>query len=326
LNILVTGGAGYIGSICAELLLVRGYKVIVLDNLHEGHRAAVPPGAIFCQADLGVPEQIEAVFSSHQIHAVMHFAAEALVGKSMHLPSLFYMANVANGIHLLDATVRHDVDKFIFSSTAATYGEAKRVPIAEDDPALPINPYGKSKLTFEQILADYRTYTGLKYVTLRYFNVAGASTERGECRREETHLIPRVLDAALGKVREIEIYGADYPTHDGSCVRDFVHVIDVANSHIRALEEIERVSGELFNVASSSGYSTFEVFRMAERIAGRSIRVRICPRRPGDPAVLVASSEKIKRMLGWEATHSSLEEIVRSAWDWRQRFPNGYAN
>jgi UDP-glucose 4-epimerase len=325
LNILVTGGAGYIGSVCSEVLLSRGHDVVVLDNLQEGHRAAVPPKAAFCPADLAEPKRIDEVFSSHKIDAVMHFAAEALVGKSMLVPSTFYAANVACGINLLDAMVRHGVNEFIFSSTAATYGEAKSVPITEEHPTVPINPYGKSKLTFEQILADYRAYTGLKYVVLRYFNVAGATAERGESREEETHLIPKVLDTALGKISHLEIYGTDYATPDGSCVRDYVHVLDIADSHLRALEGIDHVSGEVFNVATSCGYSNLEVFRTAERITGRSIPYHLCARRPGDPAVLVASSGKLKRVLGWEATHSSLEEILRSAWDWRLRFPNGYA-
>ena len=326
MNILVTGGAGYIGSICSEVLLQCGHRVVVLDNLQEGHRSAVPPAAVFCLADLAEPTQIEKVFSAHKIDAVMHFAAEALVGKSMLVPSTFYAANVACGINLLDGMIRHGVSKIIFSSTAAAYGEAKSVPITEEHPAKPINPYGKSKLTFEQVLADYRAYTGLQYVVLRYFNVAGASAERGESRRDETHLIPKVLDTALGKIRQMEIYGTDYPTPDGSCVRDYVHVLDIADSHIRVLEQIDRLNGEVFNVATSSGYSNLEVFRTAERVTGRNIPVQLCARRPGDPAVLVASSEKLKRVLSWEAAHSSLEEILQSAWDWRLHFPHGYSD
>jgi len=324
LKILVTGAAGYIGSICAEVLLSRGHQVIALDNLQEGHRAAVPPGAVFCLADLAVRPQIKEVFSSHQIDAVMHFAGEALVAKSVREPSTFYAANVACGVNLLDAMVRHGVNKFIFSSTAATYGEPEVVPIPEDHRKAPINPYGKSKLTFEQILADYRGYTGLKYVTLRYFNAAGATAERGEAHREETHLIPRVLDTALGAYPVIEIFGHDYPTPDGTCLRDFVHVLDISESHIRALEEIDRVPGEAFNVGNSQGYSNLEVVQTAERITGRRIPHKLSPRRPGDPAVLVASNEKLKRSLGWVATHSSLEEILQSAWDWRRKFPRGY--
>lgn len=324
MRILVTGAAGYIGSICSEVLLGRGHQVVAVDSLIEGHRSAVPPAAVFCRADLGVRSEIEAVFSAHKIDAVMHFAAEALVGKSMREPSTFYAANVACGVNLLDAMVRHGVDKFIFSSTAATYGEPHTTPIPEDHPQQPINPYGKSKLRFEQILNDYRGYTGLKYAVVRYFNAAGASRERGEAHRTETHLIPRVLDAAAGKLPEMEIFGHDYPTPDGTCVRDYVHVLDIAESHVLALEEIDRVAGEAFNVGNNRGYSNLEVVREAEKITGHKVPHRLSPRRPGDPATLVAANEKLKRVLGWEPRHSSLSEILQSAWDWRQRFPNGY--
>ncbi|HYL83516.1 MAG TPA: UDP-glucose 4-epimerase GalE [Candidatus Angelobacter sp.] len=324
MNILVTGAAGYIGSICAEFLLSRGMNVIALDSLLEGHRAALPPGAVFCQVDLGNREQLEGVFSQHKIDAVMHFAAEALVAKSVREPSIFYATNVACGVNLLDAVTRHGVRKFIFSSTAATYGEPKIVPIPEDHPKAPINPYGKSKLVFEGILADYRSYTGLQYVALRYFNAAGASTERGEHHRVETHLIPRVLDAAAGVIPHVDVFGTDYPTPDGTCVRDYIHILDIADSHVRALEEIDRVSGEAFNVGNSRGFSILEVIGAAERITGRKIPRKLGPRRPGDPAVLVASKDKLKRMLGWEASHSSLEEIIQSAWDWKQKYPRGY--
>jgi UDP-glucose 4-epimerase len=324
LKILVTGAAGYVGSICSEVLLSRGHQVIALDNLQEGHRAAVPPRAVFCLADLAVRPQIEEVFTSQKIDAVMHFAGEALVAKSVREPSTFYAANVACGINLLDAMVRHGVNKFIFSSTAATYGEPELVPIPEDHRKTPINPYGKSKLTFEQVLADYHGYTGLKFVALRYFNAAGASSERGEAHREETHLIPRVLDTALGAYPEIKIFGSDYPTPDGTCVRDYIHVLDIADSHVRALEQIDCVPGEVFNVGNSRGYSNLEVVQTAERITGRRIPSKLSPRRLGDPAVLIASNEKLKRTLGWEASHSSLEEIIQSAWDWRRKFPRGY--
>jgi len=323
-NILVTGAAGYIGSICSEALLARGMHVIALDNLLEGHRAAVPPGAVFCQVDLGDRAQLERVFTQHRIDAVMHFAAEALVAKSVREPSIFYATNVACGVNLLDAMTRHSVKKFIFSSTAATYGEPEIVPIPEDHRKAPINPYGKSKLTFEGILADYKTYTQLKYVTLRYFNAAGASKQFGEHHRIETHLIPRVLDAASGILPHVDVFGTDYPTPDGTCVRDYIHVLDIADSHVRALEEIDLVSGEAFNVGNSRGFSILEVIDAAERITGRKIPRKLGPRRPGDPAVLVASKEKLKRTLGWEASHSSLEEIIQSAWDWRQRHPHGY--
>jgi len=325
-NILVTGAAGYIGSVCAEVLVSQGMSVIALDSLIEGHHAAVPPGAVFCQVDLANRPALEAVFNQHKIHAVMHFAAEALVAKSVSEPSIFYATNVACGVNLLDAVTRHGVKKFIFSSTAATYGEPEIVPIPEDHRKAPINPYGKSKLTFEGILADYKTYTGLNYATLRYFNAAGASKERGENHRVETHLIPRVLDAASGGIPHVDVFGTDYPTPDGTCVRDYIHVLDIADSHVRALEAIEKVSGEAFNVGNSRGFSILEVIDAAERVTGRKIPRKLGPRRPGDPAVLVASKEKLKSALGWEASHSSLEEIIQSAWMWKQKHPQGYAS
>jgi UDP-glucose-4-epimerase GalE len=326
LNILITGAAGYIGSIVSEVLLSRGLNVVALDSLIEGHRAAVPPAAVFCNVDLAVRPQIEEVFAKNKIDAVMHFAAEALVAKSMREPSTFYAANVACGINLLDAVTRHGVKKFIFSSTAATYGEPEIVPIPEDHRKAPINPYGKSKLLFEQVLADYRGYTGLNYATLRYFNAAGASAERGEAHRTETHLIPRVLDAASGAIPAVDVFGTDYPTPDGTCVRDYIHIFDIADSHLRALENIERVSGEAFNVGNSRGYSILEVIDAAERITGNKIPRKLGPRRAGDPAVLVASKDKLKNILGWETQHSSLEEIVGSAWAWKQKHPHGYAD
>ncbi len=301
-------------------------SVIALDSLLEGHRAAVPPSAVFCQVDLANRPQLETVFTQHKIDAVMHFAAEALVAKSVSEPSIFYATNVACGVNLLDAVTRHGVKKFIFSSTAATYGEPEIVPIPEDHRKSPINPYGKSKLVFEQILADYKLYTGLNYVVLRYFNAAGASRERGEQHRVETHLIPRVLDAASGGLPHVDVFGTDYPTPDGTCVRDYIHVLDIADSHLRALQEIERVSGEAFNVGNSRGFLILEVIDAAERVTGRKIPRKLGPRRPGDPAVLVASKEKLKRALGWEASHSSLEEIIQSAWTWKQKYPRGYTD
>ena len=326
MNILVTGAAGYIGSVCVEVLLARGHGVVALDNLQYGHRAAVPPAAKFCHADLGVTSQIAEVFDAHKVDAVMHFAGEIVVSKSVRVPSMFYAANVACSINLLDAMARHKVGKIIFSSTAAVYGEPEQIPITEDHRKAPINPYGKTKWVFEQILADYRGYSGLKYVALRYFNAAGASAERGEAHTEETHLIPKVLEAAAGEIPQLDIFGGDYPTPDGSCVRDYVHVLDLADAHVRALEEIDRVPGEAFNVGTSHGYSNLEVMKTAAQITGRPVPYKISPRRAGDPAVLVASNEKLRKMLGWEASHSSMEEIVKSAWDRRIKFPNGYTD
>ena len=324
LQVLVTGAAGYIGSICSAMLISRGMRVVALDNLQEGHRAAVPREATFCHVDLALRSQLEDVFSRHKIDAVMHFAAEALVAKSIREPSTFYAANVACGVNLLDAMVRHGVNKMVFSSTAAVYGEPEIVPIPEDHRKSPINPYGKSKLVFEQILSDYRAYTGLEYAVFRYFNVAGASAERGESRKEETHLLPRVLDAAAGILPHVDVFGTDYPTPDGTAVRDYVHVIDIADCHLRALEQLERTSGEAFNVATSRGFSILEVIESTERITGRKIPQKLAPRRPGDPAILVASNDKLKRVLGWEPQHSTLDEIISSAWAWRQKYPHGY--
>jgi UDP-glucose-4-epimerase GalE len=255
----------------------------------------------------------------------MHFAGEALVAKSVREPSTFYAANIACGVNLLDAMTRRHVKKLIFSSTAATYGEPHTVPIPEDHSKNPINPYGKSKIRFEEILSDYRAYTGLNFATLRYFNAAGASAERGEHHRVETHLIPRVLDAATGAIPHVEVFGSDYPTPDGTCVRDYIHVLDIADSHVRALESIEAVSGEAFNVGNSRGFSILEVLDAAERVTGHKIPRKLSPRRPGDPAVLVASKDKLQRSLGWQAQHSSLEEIITSAWSWKQKHPHGYS-
>jgi UDP-glucose 4-epimerase len=325
MKILVTGAAGYIGSICSEVLLARGHSVVALDHLGEGHRAAVPPAAKFYLCDLANRPELDKVFAAERLDAVMHFAGEALVAKSVREPSTFYAANVACGVNLLDAMIRHGVGKFIFSSTAAVYGEPDTVPIPEDHKKAPINPYGKSKWVFEQILADYRAYAGLQYAALRYFNAAGASAALGEAHRQETHLIPRVLDAALGREQHVQVFGSDYPTPDGTCVRDYVHVLDIAESHVLALEHMDRVSGQAFNVGNSRGFSILEVLDVARRITKHAIPHQLCPRRPGDPAVLVASADKLRRDLAWVPAHSSLEEIVASAWNWKQRHPNGYA-
>jgi len=324
MRILVTGAAGYIGSICSEVLIARGHEVVALDNLVEGHRAAVPRQAKFYLCDLADRPALARVFAAEKVESVMHFAGEALVAKSVREPSTFYAANVACGVNLLDAMVRHEVKKFIFSSTAAVYGEPEIVPIPEEHKKAPINPYGKSKWIFEQILADYRADAGLQYVALRYFNAAGASRALGEAHRQETHLIPRLLDVALGKVDHAQVFGGDYPTPDGTCVRDYVHILDIAEAHCLALEHTDRVNGSVFNVGNSRGFSILEVLEAARRITGKRIPHRLYPRRPGDPAVLVASGDKLKRELGCAPRHSSLEEIISSAWDWKQCHPNGY--
>ena len=326
LHVLVTGGAGYIGSICSELLVSAGVKVIALDNLSEGHRDAVPPQALFYEADFGDPTALDEIFRSHTVDAVMHFAGEALVEKSMKDPSPFYVTNVARGIILLDAMLRHRVANLIFSSTCAVYGEPHIVPILEDHPKSPVNPYGKSKLAFEDILADYRKYAGLNYVSLRYFNVAGASPDRGESRRTETHLIPLVLQAVQNEAPHVDVFGDDYPTSDGTCIRDYVHVLDIAEAHFRALKEIGRLTGIAFNVGTGTGHSIREVINAVRRVTGNNISEKVLPRRPGDPAILIAGGEKMRLELGWEPRHSSLAEIITSAWNWKQSHPNGYAS
>ncbi len=326
MNILVTGAAGYVGSICAELLVKLGHTVLALDNLSEGHRQAVPQQAIFLHCDLGDPQQLDRLFRSHSIHAVMHFAGEALVEKSVREPSAFYLANVAYGINLLDAMVRHGINRLIFSSTAAVYGEPETVPIPEEHRTLPTNPYGRSKLLFEQVLEAYRAATGLRYISLRYFNAAGASEERGEDHRNETHIISLLLQVALGQKSHFQVNGNDYPTPDGTCIRDYVHVLDIAQAHVLALQQIDQFSGQAFNVGNSRGYSVLEVVETARRATGKPIPITVGPRRPGDPSVLVASSEKIRHELGWQPEHSDLHTIVETAWAWKQRFPFGYGS
>lgn len=324
MRLLVTGVAGYVGSVCAEVLLPRGHEVIGLDDLRSGHQAAVPPGIPFYRCDLADCAALDHVFLTGRFEAVMHFAAEALVEKSVREPSLFFFDNVACGVHLLDAMARAGVKKFIFSSTAAVYGEPRTTPIPEDHPKSPINPYGRSKLVFENILEEYRVCAGLQYVALRYFNAAGASPERGEDHRPESHLIPRLLEVALGQQQSVQVNGTDYPTPDGTCLRDYIHVLDIAESHILALEALDRVSGQAFNVGNSRGYSVMEVIEAARRVTGKEIPLAKRARRPGDPAVLVASSEKLRKELGWQPKRSDLETILRSAWEWKQRHPNGY--
>lgn len=324
MNVLITGAAGYVGSVCAESLIVQGHRLIALDNLSEGHRAAVPPGCDFQKCDLFDTDRLNEIFRKSEIHAVMHFAAEALVEKSVREPSTFYFVNIAGGIHLLDAMMRHGVKKIVFSSSAAVYGEPKQVPIPEDHPKAPVNPYGQTKWLFENILADYARYAGLKHVALRYFNAAGASPERGEAHRTETHVIPKVLEAAAGEIAKFEIRGTDYATPDGTCVRDYVHVLDIAEAHTLALTEMDRVSGGAFNVGTSRGYSIREVVETARRVTGLAIPAVEAGRRAGDPAVLVADATKIRHTLGWEPRHSTLESILTTAWAWKQAHPKGY--
>ena len=325
MNILVTGAAGYIGSILTEELVKEGNFVIALDNLQQGHREAVSPEAEFVQADLGNPEEVDPVFHRFQIDAVMHLAAESIVAHSMTDPGKFFRNNVIYGINLLDTMLKHGVRKLIFSGTAAVYGEPKEVPIKESEPERPVNPYGESKLMFEGILHWYEHAYGLKFISLRYFNAAGASERFGEDHNPETHLIPNILKVALGQLGEIPVFGNDYPTPDGSCIRDYVHVLDIAKAHILALKYLEKNTGnKIYNLGTNKGYSVLEAIETARKVSGARIPATIYPQRQGDPALLVANSELAKSELGWRPEFSDLESIIGSAWQWQQKHPHGY--
>ncbi len=321
MNILVTGGAGYIGSICVEQLVSAGHAVTVFDNLTEGHRKAVDPRAKLIEGDLQERGSIQAALEATRPEAVMHFAANALVGESMENPSKYFRNNVYGGLNLLDAMVATGCRKFVFSSTCATFGPPDRLPIDETLPQRPINPYGESKLMFEKILRWYDEIHGLKFVALRYFNAAGATEKYGEDHRIETHLIPNVLRVALGQKDHVEIYGTDYETPDGTCVRDYIHIVDLAQAHMLALGTKESA---YYNLGTGGGTSVREVVRMCEEITGKEIKVIEKPRRPGDPARLIAGSDKVKRELGWAPKYGAIDKIVESAWAWHVRNPQGY--
>jgi UDP-glucose 4-epimerase len=321
MKILVVGGAGYIGSVCAELLLDEGHSVSVFDNLSEGHRRALDPRAEFIEGDLVDRQSIEKTLAKQRPDAVMHFAANALVGESMQNPSKYFRNNIANGLNLLDAMIVAGVGKIIFSSTCAIFGPPDRLPIDETTPPRPINPYGESKVAFERILRWYGEIHGLKFVSLRYFNAAGASAKFGEDHRVETHLIPNVLKVALGEKQNVEIFGTDYETPDGTCIRDYIHILDLARAHILALKSDK---SDFYNLGTGGGASVREVIDSCRKVTGRKIDIVEKPRRPGDPPRLIASSEKIKRELGWKPQFQSLDAIIESAWKWHQKFPHGY--
>ena len=322
MNLFVTGGAGYIGSVFVEEALNAGHHVTVFDNLSEGHRGAVDERATLVQADLSNEEKIVEALRQSKAEAVIHFAAFALVGESMVNPGKYFGNNVGNGVKLLNAAVAAGVRKFVFSSTCATYGPPDRVPMTEDLPQRPINPYGESKLMFERILGWYQQLHGLEFVALRYFNAAGASAKFGEHHRIETHLIPNVLKVALGQAAQCEIFGTDYPTPDGTCIRDYIHIVDLAQAHLLALPAGKQ---GFYNLGNGDGYSVREVIQMCEKVAGQTINAVEKPRRPGDPPRLVASADKAKRELGWQPKFPRLEQIVSTAWEWHRKHPQGYA-
>jgi UDP-glucose 4-epimerase len=323
-RILVTGGAGYVGSVCVSNLMDRGYEVLVYDNLSTGHRAAVPEGVMLEVGDLSERERLSGVISSFQPDFVMHFAASALLGESMSKPLDYYANNVTNGHNLLRAMLDHDVKSLVFSSTCAIYGEPEHIPMTEDDPRKPINPYGRSKLAFEHLLEDCDAAYGLKSVCLRYFNAAGAAAGLGEDHHPETHLIPNVLKSALGLREELVVFGDDYPTPDGTCVRDYVHIADIADAHEKALGLLRTRTSEKINLGNGTGFSVLDVIKTAEKVAGRAIPYRVSGRREGDPAVLVASADKAGKVLGWQPAYASLGSIMESAWKWHVEHPDGY--
>ncbi len=322
-RILVTGGAGYIGSICVEELLNAGHDVGVFDNLTEGHRKAVDSRARFFQGDLADASVIKLALAEFEPDAVMHFAANALVGESMTNPEKYFRNNVCHGLNLLQAMNEADVKRLVFSSTCATFGVPERVPIDETLAQRPINPYGESKLLFEKILRWYGEIHGLKFVALRYFNAAGASAQFGEDHRIETHLIPNVLKVALGQKQAAEIYGTDYETPDGTCIRDYIHILDLAQAHMLALGAPQSA---FYNLGTGGGTSVKEIIETCRAVTGHEIPVIERPRRAGDPPRLIAASDKIQRELGWKPRHQDIRRIIESAWAWHVKNPGGYGD
>jgi UDP-glucose 4-epimerase len=331
--VLVTGGAGYIGSAVCQTLLERGHSIVILDSLEEGHRSALSPKGIFFQGDLGDEILLNEIFMAYPIDAVVHLAAYCLVGESVQDPEKYYNNNVSKGLVLLKTMRAAGVKKIVFSSTAAVYGEPLSTPIEETHPTRPVNPYGHAKLIFEQILDWYAQAYGLKYVTFRYFNAAGALDRLGEDHEPETHLIPLILRRAMNEaetstaqkgIDTLTVLGLDYPTPDGSCLRDYIHIQDLALAHVLALEKMDHLQQTIFNLGNGRGFSVLEVIEMAREVTGRDIPYQRGDRRPGDPAVLVASSGRARKILGWEPVYPDLKAIINSAWNWHQRFPRGY--
>jgi UDP-glucose 4-epimerase len=323
MKIIVTGGAGYIGSIVVEQLVEAGHNVVVFDNLSQGHRAAVHPDAEFVMGDLLDRPAVESLFAAHKPEAVMHFASKTLVGESMEQPFLYLGENVICGVNLIECAAKYGVQRFILSSTANLFDDPERIPIDEHERIVPGSPYGESKYILERMLYWMDRLHGMRYAALRYFNAAGASQERGEDHHPEYHLIPIVLEVALGKREQLTIFGNDYPTRDGTCVRDYIHVLDLAQAHILALLDLERGS-RTYNLGNGRGFSILELLQVAREITGHPIPAIAGLRRPGDPAELIASSETIRNDLGWTPKYPDLHQIIGTAWEWHKTHPNGY--
>jgi len=321
--IFLTGGAGYIGSMAVRKLLEAGHQVTVYDSLVTGYRQAVPEKATFIQGDLANTKDLEAALATDQFEAVMHFAAFIEAGESMKNPPKFYSNNLMNSVNLIDAATKAGVKRFVLSSTAAVY-QSSDDPLSEESPLGPVNVYGHTKLMIEEVLEFYRGIFGLHYAALRYFNAAGALPDQGEAHIPESHLIPLVLQVPLGQRQDIKIYGTDYPTPDGTCIRDYIHIADLVSAHLLALDALEKEEKLVFNLGNGKGYSVREVIETAREVTGHAIPAEETPRRPGDSPRLVASSNKIKKELGWEPETPELKDIIASAWEWHQSHPNGY--
>jgi UDP-glucose 4-epimerase len=325
MEILVTGGAGYIGGVTAELLQARGEKVVILDDLARGHRESLDKNVPFYEGRVGDAALVARIFKEHKIEECIHFAALAYVGESVSDPAKYYSNNVEQGVSFMNSLLKAGAKRVIFSSTCATYGEPEKSPISETCPQWPTNPYGWSKFMMERLLESYDHAYGLKFVALRYFNASGATEARGECHDPESHLVPNVLSAASGKLPEVAVFGQNYPTPDGTCIRDYIHVADLADAHIRALEHLRKNGkSDFINLGTGHGYSVLEVIRAAEEVTGNKIKTRMDPPRPGDPPRLVADAKKAKQVLGWEPKYD-MAGILKSQWEWRKKYPKGYA-
>lgn len=326
MRVLVTGGAGYIGSVAIERLLAKGHDVIAVDSLLRGHRNAIPTEVPFIECDLREPEATRQVVAESAADAIMHFAALHLVSESVTDPGAYFQTNVGGGINLLCAARDAGIKRFVFSSTAAVYGAPKSLPIREDDVKEPINPYGHSKYMFEQFFPEFEREHGMNWAAFRYFNVAGATETRGEDHRPETHVIPVALEVLTGKREAFTVFGTDYPTEDGTCIRDYVHVVDLADAHVRAVEELGQESLGPINLGTRDGFSVKQIVDAVERVTGQKLNVKYGERRPGDPPALIADTTKAQELIGWDPQRSTMGEMIGSAWAWMQAHPNGYGD